>query len=511
MHICCTLDSLDRLRQWYRRKEKPFAIMVRDMEAVMHYATPDDFEMALLQSPHRPIVLVPKRPSPATELISPGLGNVGIFLPYTEMQSLLFSYLGEDALVMTSANVPGEPMVLRDQDALTLGAECYLMHDREIVNRCDDSVVRAFGSSTFYIRKSRGSIPSSLDLGLKGTAVGMGAQEHIAGALASGGKVYQTQYIGDGDSYGVIDFLERALEYQRNLLGAEKIQAVGVDLHPRYTTRRLGKTLAERWGAELVEVQHHWAHGAALLVDHGLEEIVALTLDGTGYGSDGAAWGGEVLHCTFSGFKRLGHLQEVPLLGGEKAVHDVRRLVFALAERAGVGVDYFGDEETRVLRKMMASAPRTTSIGRLLDAISCYLDICTYRTYDGEPAMKLEKHLEQGSGRVKIAVERQGNVIMTVPMFADFMSAKGSPEDRSYGLVRATMEGLVDVAVDGALDLGVDVVGITGGVSYNHAISSMAQEMVQAKGLRFVCPNRLPNGDGCISTGQCAIALKKMN
>ena len=510
MHICCTLDSLEALREWYRRREKPFAIMVRDMDAVLGYAAPNEFERSLLLSPHRPIVLVPKKESRTTELISPGLGNIGIFLPYTEMQNLLFSYLEEDALVMTSANVPGEPMVLRDQDALTLGADCYLMHDREIVNRCDDSVVRGFGGNTFYIRKSRGSIPSSLEIGLKGNAVGMGAQEHIAGALASGGRIYQTQHIGDGTSYGVIDFLESALDYQRRLLGVEKVQAVGVDLHPGYTTRRLGKALAERWGAELVEVQHHWAHAAALMVDHGLDEVVALTLDGTGYGSDGVAWGGEVLHSTFDGFKRLGHLQEVPLLGGEKAVFDVRRLVFALAEAAGSGTEYFGDEETRVLRKMMSTAPKTTSMGRVLDAIACHLDICAFRSYDGEPAMKLERHLEKGGKGVEIRMERKGNIIMTVPMFAQFMGSKGSAEDRAYGLVRALMEGLVDIAAERALDLGMEVIGITGGVSYNHTISSMAKELVEAKGLRLVAPNRLPNGDGCISTGQCAIALNRM-
>ena len=510
MHICCTLDSLERLREWYRRREKPFAIMVRDWDAVLRYSEPNDFERSLLLSPHRPIVLVPKRPGPITERISPGLGNIGLFLPYTEMQNQLFSFMQEEALVMTSANLPGEPMVLRDQDALTLGADCYLMHDREIVNRCDDSVVRTFGKNLFYIRKSRGSIPSSLELRSKGNAVGMGAQEHIAGALAAGGRVYQTQYIGDGTSYGVMEFLENALDYQRRLLGVEDVQVVGVDLHPGYATRRLGKILAERWKAELVEVQHHWAHAAALMVDAGLDEMVTLTLDGTGYGTDGVAWGGEVLYSSFESFKRLGHLQEMRLLGGEKAVHDVRRLVFALAEESGVETDYFNEADTKVLSKMMSSAPRSTSFGRILDALACYFDICSYRTYDGEPAMKLEKHLERGRDRVKIEVERKGNVIMTVPMFAQLVSSTGSIDDRAHSFVKALIRGLVDVAVDEAKNRGLEVIGMTGGVSYNHSISMMAKELVETKGLKFACPDRLPNGDGCISTGQCAIALKRM-
>ena len=260
MHLCCSIPTLPRMRQWYRRREKPFAIMVRDMDAVKRYGAPDRHEEELLTSTHRPIVLVPKIDSEVTELVAPGLGNIGIFLPYTEMQHLLFHELQDDALVMTSANVPGEPMVLRDEDALALGAECYLFHEREIVNRCDDSVVRSFDNGTFYIRKSRGHIPVAIDFPFPGTAIGLGAQESIAGALAIGKKLYATQYIGDASSAGVLEFLESAIAYQRRLLGAETVDAIGIDLHPGYTTRRLGKRLAEVSGTRLVEVQHHWAH-----------------------------------------------------------------------------------------------------------------------------------------------------------------------------------------------------------------------------------------------------------
>ena len=510
MHICCTLGTLPRLRVWYRRREKPFAVMVRDMEAAQRYSDPDEFEREQLLSDHRPIVLVPKKDGDITELISPGLGNIGLFLPYTEMQNLLFSYLTEDALVMTSANVPGEPMVLRDEDALSLGAECYLMHDRAIVNRCDDSVLRTFGRNTFFIRKSRGHIPSSMDLPFKGTAIGVGAQEHVAGALAHEGKAHLTQYIGDGSSYGVLEFLENALDYQMRLLDVKGLQAVGVDLHPGYATRRLGKRLAEERGAELVEVQHHHAHAAALMVERSLDEIVALTVDGTGYGADGVAWGGEVLHSTFDSYKRVGHLQEIPLLGGEKAVHDVRRLPFAIGEMTGMETHYFEGEEERVLRRMMATAPRCTSLGRLLDAISCHLGVCEHRTYDGEPAMKLERLLGSGKDELKLPVLRQANVIQTAEMFRAMAEARGSAPDKARSLVQAVMRGLVDLAVEEAEGKGIMHIGISGGVSYNHAITSMAKEMVEERGLRFVVHDRLPNGDGCIAAGQCAIALKRM-
>ena len=507
MHLCCTLATLPRMRQWYRRKEKPFAIMVRDMYAVRKYAVPDRHEAELLTSTHRPIVLLPKQDSEITELVAPGLGNIGVFLPYTEMQHLLFHELKDDALVMTSANVPGEPMVLQDEDALALGAECYLFHDREIVNRCDDSVVRSFQNGTFYIRKSRGHIPVSIDFPFEGTAIGLGAQESIAGALAIGKKLYATQYIGDASSAGVLEFLESAIAYQRRLLGADTVDAIGIDLHPGYSTRRLGRRLADAMGSRLVEVQHHWAHAAALMVDHRIDEAVVLTLDGTGYGDDGNAWGGEVLHTTFDSHRRVGHLQEIPLLGGEKAVYDVKRLVFAIKEALGQDCGYFTDFDSALLRKMMTKSPRTTSMGRVLDALSCYLGICQYRSYDGEPAMKLERYLERGKPTFEMAAEVRDGVVQTIPLFAQLFESEGRKEDLAISFVKALLGSLVDIACLEADSKGLGSIGLTGGVSYNATVCRLTKEIARSKGFELLLPDQIPNGDGCISTGQCAVAL----
>lgn len=510
MHICCTLPTLPRLRNWYHRQEKPFAVMVRDLEAARRYGRPSAHEVELLTSPHRPVVLVPRTEEPLNDLISPGLGNVGLFLPYTEMQHLLFHHLGEDALVMTSANVPGEPMVLRDTDALDLHAELYLMHDREIVNRCDDSVVRSFNGRTFFLRKSRGHIPSPIDIPLQGQAVGVGAMENLSGAVTKDGRLFTTQYVGDGDSLRVIDFLGSSIGYFRRLLGIEELDAVAMDLHPGYTNRKLAKDMAYRAGAELVEVQHHWAHAASLMVDAGVDELVCLTLDGTGYGSDGQAWGGEVLHATFDGFTRVAHLEGFPLLGGEMAVRDPRRLVFALSAMADLPLPYFADRDAAVLMKLMATAPRTTGFGRVLDALACHLGVCRKRTYDGEPAMKLEPYLERGRPVVPLAAERRSGVVGTVDLFRQLSEAKGSPEDLSRSFVTALLDSLVEAAADDAQARGVGRVGFTGGVSYNATIASLVQAMVEKRGLEFVGHDRLPNGDGGTSSGQAAVALRKV-
>ena len=510
MHICSSLGTLPRLREWYHRREKPFAIMVRDMDAARKYGQPTALEEYLLRSSHRPVVLVHKTPLPVNELISPGLSTVGMFLPYTGMHHLLFHYLNDDALVMTSANVPGEPMVLRDSDALELKAEAYLMHDREIINRCDDSVLRTYRDHTYFIRRSRGHIPSSFDIPLKGQAIGLGAQENLCGAVAKDGRLFTTQYIGDGDSLRVIEFLEASIDHFRNLLGVEEVEAVGIDLHPGYTNRKLGKRMAIRSDAELVEVQHHWAHAAALMLEAGQDEMVVLTLDGTGYGTDGQAWGGEVLRADLGSFDRVAHLQGIPLLGGEMAVRDPRRLVFALDEMAGRPGPYFNDRDAAVLRKIMAESPTTTSFGRIMDALSCHFEICQKRTYDGEPAMKLEALLERGRPVDGLRAERRNGVVMTVPLFQRLRETGGRPEDLALSYVAALLDSMVEAAAEEAERNGLTSIGLTGGVSYNGVVSSLVQDMVEKRGLRFVCPDRLPNGDGGISSGQCAIALNKV-
>lgn len=507
MHICCSLEQIPRLREWYGRRQKPFAIMVRDLEAVRKYARPSAFEEELLTSPNRPITLVSKVVNELTEYISPKLGNIGIFLPYSAMHEVLFHHLRSDAVVMTSANVPGEPMILDDRQVLSMQADCYLLHNRRIVNRCDDSVVRVFDNGTYFIRKSRGHIPSYIEAPAEGRTLGMGAQENLTATLVSGGRMYPTQYIGDGSSYGVLEFLESAIRYQMKLLGAGSVEAVAIDMHPGYSNRSLARKLAGEFGAGLIEVQHHWAHAASLMVDAGIDEIVVLALDGTGYGADGRAWGGEILHATFSDYERVGHLQEIPLIGGEKAVREVKRVLFALQEMAGMESGLFDERTAGIFRKMMPSAPRTTSFGRVLDALSCYLNVCCERTYDGEPAMKLERLLESGEKDISFEFEVEGGTIQTVPAFRQLMALGGKPENLARSFISGLLEAMVGLAVDSANENGVEYIGLTGGVSYNATISRIVKQKVEECGLKFVRHRRVPNGDGGISVGQAAIAL----
>ena len=506
MHICCTLDRLGKMREWYGRKEKPFAIMARDLESLRKYGEPTEFEERLLESPNRPIVLIRKKESDLTELASPGLDNIGMFLPYTGMHHLLFSYLENDALVMTSANVPGEPMIVDDARVKELGADLYLLHDQPILNRADDTVVRTIGSNTQYIRRSRGSVPFHLPIDSKGCAIGLGPQENLTASVAFDGNIWPTQYIGNGEKIGVPEYLEEAVRAQLGFLNCRP-SMFAIDLHPGYSNRPLAKLLSQEYGAELMEVQHHWAHAASLMVDNHADACVALTLDGTGHGDDGTAWGGEVLQADFDSYKRVAHLETIPLLGSERALYDLRRLRFAIDEMNGEENHDFTDSESFVLKKLMSNSVRTSSFGRILDALSYSLDVCKQRTYDGEPAMKLEPLLARGRLVEGFETETVNGTVMTAHLFH---RTKEKKEDVAYSVVYNIMKELVQSASETADSAGIKYLGLTGGVSYNSTITKMFMDLVSGTDHPFIIHNDVPNGDGGVSIGQAAIAAKRV-
>ena len=504
MHICCTLDRIGELRELYHRPQKPFAIMVKDLKTAERFVRLTDKERELLTSPNRPIVLAEKKDEGLCKDLAPGLDNIGIFLPYTGMQHILFDCLAHDALIMTSANIPGEPMILRDEDVMEeLAADCYLLHDQRIINRADDSVVRAYGNRTLFIRKSRGFIPSYLTTDSDVCAVGIGAQENLSGTVAAYGRMYSTQYIGNGESLNVAEYLETATDSFIDLLGCTP-QAIAMDLHPAYVNRRYGKRLAERFGVPVFEIQHHWAHAASLLVENGIDEAVVLTLDGTGHGTDGNAWGGEVLRADLRSFDRIAHLQYIPLIGGEKAVLDPVRLKFAIDEINGIDTGLVPETNANVYRKMMDKSIGTSAMGRFLDALAVTLGICSQRTYDGEPAMKTEPYLSKGKMIEGFDVSTVSGVIGTARLFKDI--PKGRKEDIAYSMTRAVIDEMVNIACDSAMSKGIDVIGLTGGVSYSAPVCRMVEDAVSARGLRFMMHDKVPCGDGGISVGQAAIA-----
>jgi len=514
MHICCKIDEIQRFREWYRRPQKSFAVMVKDIRTAEQYGEITDDERKLFLSNRRPVVLVRKKKA---EQVSPGLDTIGLYLPYTGLHYILFSFLKIDALIMTSANVPGEPMMICNEEAFNLEADAYLLHDRDIPNRIDDSVLRMWKGNTFFLRKSRGFVPEPLDVLYDKCVLSVGAGENICGAVSCGKKLYATQYVGNSKYYSTLEFLEESLRYLMKLtMKKEKIDAVVMDLHPGYDSRIIAHQFAKEFSAPLFEVQHHWAHAASLLVDNSIGESVVLTLDGLGYASDGTFWGGEVLISNFEDFKRAGHLENIPLLGGDRATIDPRRLVFAIFSRFGIE-KYFTGNEADVLNKMMNKAPLSSSLGRVMDALSCYLDICTKRTYDGEPAMKLEKYLSNGKAKYSFDVEVKNDTVGTTDLFRQLEEKMKKPTSEtvkahlSYSIVKTIVDELTDIAIQHAESEGIKCIGLTGGVSYNIPVTEMVEKRVEEAGLELSVHNTVPNGDGGISVGQNAIAGHKLS
>ncbi len=517
MHIVSTFSNASRLRKVYRRGDKPYAVMMRDLKTAEKYALVGDMERRLLTSPQRPIVLLRKRPEASDDLerVSPGLGNVGVMLPYSAAHLLMFRHLETDGVIMTSANPPGEPMVVENDKAFELGLDCYLLHNRRIIHRCDDSVVKVNSGLTNFTRKSRGFVPVPVKANHQRSVIGVGAQWDVTGSVTRNGEMFLTQYVGESQQHPTLQYLDDAVHHLARLLGVKEVEAIGLDKHPRYSTRIVARRLAKEFGCPLVETQHYHAHAAALKIDRGIEgPLTCLTWDGTGYGDDGTSWGGESMVADFSGYERFGTLQGIPLLGGDRAVTDPRRVVTAVQLMTGVEPSMVDGEAAGVYEKMLPKSVVASSMGRVLDAVSCILGICCKRTYEGEPAIKLERWLEAGrpDTRFELTFRSEGKVeiAQTVPMLSQLMELRtGSDRERAdaaASFVRTLVSALAERACDRAETEGLRQVGLTGGVSFSGPVTAWVKEAVEARGLEFVGHERIPNGDGGISTGQNAIA-----
>lgn len=502
-HVVCIPSKANDLRKRFGRSRKPFAVMVKDLGTARKYANITKEGEKLLLSPARPIVLLDKKDD-CLGATAPGLDRVGLYLPYSGLHHIMFKHLKSDAVIMTSGNLPGEPMAITDEEIKKLDVDILLVHNRRIINRTDDSVTLPYSGGHFFIRKSRGHVPEPLAVPHDRTLVAVGADMNCTGAISVNGKAIMTQHIGDISRYETSQFLEEAIKHLMKLHGIGKPEAVITDMHPKYSSRGVGKRLAEEWGVPAIEIQHHAAHAFSLMAEHSLESLKVLACDGTGYGTDSQIWGGEILGMEASSFQRLGHLAYIPLLGGDKAVEDPRRVVFAIAKSLGIQQPYFSGDEEEVLRGMMKKSVKTSSTGRVLDALSCWLGVCDTMTYDGEPAMVLEPYLRKGSLKHEFSAPVKNGIVDTMALFGQLaeiiplgnkVSAKKA-SDISRSFVDALFEGLVEAADP------KEALGFTGGVSYNLVINEILRSKLHKKGVKLITHNRVPNGDGGISFGQ---------
>ena len=532
-HIAAStlLDKpLERLRRAKHRRQKPFAIMARSLEAVKTFAEVNRWEAEALTSYTRPIVLLNKSENYyLSELISPGLHNVGVMLPYTGLHYMLFDLVRDPAFVMTSANPPNQPIIKDENEAFAkLGdlVDYFLLHNRRIANRCDDSVIRFHDDKKVFIRRSRGYVPEPIRLMFKAKkgVLGLGGEKNNTACLVSGDKAFPSQHIGDVENIETLEFLRSAFEKLMHLTNS-RVDVVACDLHPKFATTLLAKRLSEERGWLMVRVQHHYAHAAALMAEYGLNEIVAICCDGYGYGEDGGAWGGEIIFGSLSPleFKRLGHLEEQPLIGGDVATRYPLRIAASILYKR-VDIEDWLIENSRHLPHGVTEANliltqlrkgeikiKTTSCGRILDAASAILGICYERTYEGEPAMKLESAAICGVDVLKTKPIINGRVLKTEEIIVSLFETKDkfSRSDLAYSLHVYLARGLAQLAVELAEENGVKNIGLTGGVAHNQIIVGEICRIIEQSGLRFFTHEALPPGDGGLSFGQAVIASFK--
>jgi hydrogenase maturation protein HypF len=516
-------EPIVRLRKTKFRLQKPLAVMARDLEAAGSFAEIASAEAEAMTSFIRPIVLLQKRPDfDLSEQIAPGLYNIGVMLPYTGLHSMLFDETSERAFVMTSANPPNEPIIKEDEEAFTRLRDIvdyFLVHNRRISQRCDDSVVRLLDGTVTILRRSRGYAPAPISVAVPKDActLGVGGELNVTSCLIYEGRAYMTQHIGDVETLQTFQFQKEATRHILMLTGC-KPDTVGRDLHPLFNTTRFADELAHESGMRVVPVQHHYAHVAGLIAEYGIDEMVGICCDGYGYGDDASAWGGEIIFADHNGYERVGHLEPQPMIGGDLATKYPLRMVIGMLKEQPEIAHWllerreqfrYGEEEINtLLRQAHSTHTMTTSCGRVLDGVSAILGLCYERTYEGEPAMKLESAALGGKDVLKLEPVLKGKVIETTPMVQEVFSSIGrlGVRDLAYSAQSYMARSLSKSAATIANELGLKTIGFTGGVACNEAITHILRTTLERDGFRFLVHKSVPPGDGGLSFGQAVVA-----
>jgi hydrogenase maturation protein HypF len=518
-HLACdarNAAAVAELRRRKQREEKPFAVMLSAVLPEPTFVAVSEEDAALLASPERPVVLLPKRPG-CDELlpgIAPGLAEIGLMLPATPIQHLLFHDAPPLALVMTSANPHGEPLVIDNHEALQRLAgiaDAFLLHDRAIVVRCDDSVRRGTG----FVRRARGYVPRAIRLPCAGPSVlSVGGWFKNTVCVTRGDEAFVSQHIGDLDNAAACGFFEETVAHLLPILDVEP-EIVAHDLHPDFHSSRFAAAFAAQRGIAALGVQHHHAHIAAVCAEHGIAgPVLGLALDGVGLGSDGTAWGGELLRVDGIECERLGHFAPLGLPGGDAAAREPWRMAAAALHALGRGDEIaarFGDEPAAATVATLLArglhCPATSSAGRLFDAAAGLLDVRRRASFEGQAAMLLEG-LAAAHGPVAplAAGWRIGNGQLDLrPLLAALADAPD--REAAAALFHATLSAaLVDWVVSAARRNGITTVAAAGGCLLNRSLSAALRAALPQHGLRFVEARCLPPNDGGLSLGQAWVA-----
>ena len=533
-----------RLRQRKHRYGKPLAVMVRDLDAARSLCELSDAEATLLATSMRPIVLLCRRAQsdiPIAAVVAPGIPWLGLFLPYAPLHHLLFSDGQMKALVMTSANLSEEPIAIDNDEARTrLGAiaDAFVLHNREILQRCDDSVAAVVDGAPQIIRRARGYVPLGIALPIEAPPLlAVGGHLKNVFALARGRFVYQSQHLGDLENITGLDFFRESLDHLMRTFEIEP-EVVVHDLHPGYLSTQWAQEWAAERGLRLIAVQHHFAHVAGCMAEHGVDsDFIGLSLDGTGYGTDGRIWGGEVLIGHLSGeqagsFERSAHLDYVPMPGGEAAIREPWRM--ALGHMSAAGFDIASAEISELLGAKPADAsvlsrmiergintPLTSSCGRLFDAVAALVLKRMQVDYEAQAAIELEgvaiDEQYDVAHDARYALDlRSGDWANRVPttisaaklwgaVVDDLRAGRPSPQIAAQ-FHAAVAASFVRAVVLARSATGIRQVALSGGCMHNRCLVRLLRTGLEAEGFQVLQHLQVSPGDGGLSYGQAAVA-----
>jgi hydrogenase maturation protein HypF len=520
--------AVKRLRERKHRPAKPLAVMAASLPEARKLAEISDEEARLLSSPAGPIVLVKWKPeSTLARAVAPGLKYIGLMLPYTPLHHLLLRDMGRP-LVMTSGNISEEPIAKDNDEALTrLGsiADYFLLHNRDIVGRYDDSVMLFEAGSPRFARRARGFAPYPVKLAFSGRQIlACGTEEKNTFCLMRDNYAFVSQHIGDMENLETMDHFTETLGLYGKLFKI-KPQIIAHDMHPEYLPSKYAKDLAAREKLPLIPVQHHHAHIASCMADNGLtEKVIGVALDGTGFGTDGRIWGGEFLVADFKGFERLAHLEYLPLPGGAQAVKKPYRTTLGYLLALGIPSDsdlpvlqyVTGEEQEIILEQVNKSlnAPLTSSLGRLFDAVAALTGVRGVIDYEAQAAIDLETCAAEAPAEAKdypfSMVEENG---VTIIKLHDLFTAvikdlhdKMSKEVMAARFHNTIARLILEVCQGISRKTGLKQVALSGGVFQNRLLFRKTVALLESNGFEVYTHHQVPCNDGGISLGQAAIA-----
>jgi hydrogenase maturation protein HypF len=517
-------EAVSRLRQKKQRDAKPFAVMFRDIDSLREFCHADKQEEALLLSWRRPILILAQR-NPLAPSVSSGLNTTGAMLPHMPLHHMLFRIMHTPAVVLTSGNMSDEPIITGDLQAerdLMPVAGCVVSYNREINNRADDSVVRMIGGKISLIRRSRGFAPQPVELTICAEGVfAAGAEQKNSFCIGKGSQGYMSQYIGDLKNVATYDYYKETFRLYSTLFRFTPSSVV-CDMHPDYLSTRFAEELAKESGLPLIRVQHHHAHAASVMAEHGLTgKVIGVILDGTGYGTDGNIWGSEFMIATAQDFERFTHFDYFMMPGGDAAVDEPWRMALSCMYSC-FGNDYdfrsvrlfqaIDEKKLALVREMLVqgiNSPLTCGAGRIFDAVSALLMLCTKASFESEAPMRLESAISCITDDYYSFTF--GDTICLRDMF---MGILGDIDRAEIPLIAARFHNtiahiILSVCKKIRLETGLKEVVLSGGVFQNRYLLEKSLYLLSMNKFKVFTNHLVPSNDGGVSLGQMLTAAER--